>query len=250
MKNLAAVGDSFMSLDGDHPNTHFSELLRDKYKCNLSNYARGGGSNHLIYLQIKEILYKTETLPDFIICGFTSFNRSIISDNPLHYNHLIDAIKLNDVYCYNENESKEYPDRIPLFYYSSDDNIENTGSLDFLNEKNTELHKRVTTYGEVLPLIQDPIINVSRDIAIIISCVLLLKEHNIPFTFYSNFYDPSFEIPGIKERYYGVNSEYNPWNYTNGYNFAGTAYHTNLHAQKVLADLYSPIVEPYIDDRI
>lgn len=250
MKELAVVGDSFMNIDSNYPNTHFVELLSNKFKCSLSHYARGGASNHLIYLQIKEILYKTESLPDFVICGFTSPNRSIISDDPLRYNHLGDSIELKDVYFYNENQLKEYPDRIPLFYYSSDDNIENTGSLDFLNEKNTELHKRVTTYGEVLPLVQDPIINTSRDIAIIISCVLLLKEHNIPFTFYCNFYDPSFELPGIKERYYGVNSEYNPWNYTNTYNFASPSYHTNIHAQKVLADLYSPIVEPYIDNRI
>jgi len=249
MKTLAAIGDSFINLDPNDPNTHFVELLRDRYKCSLTNHARGGASNHLIYLQLKELLYNTKPLPDFIICGFTNSNRSIISDNTVYRSHINDSINLNDIYWYNENDLDEYPERIPRFFFSSDDNLVITENLDFLNKKNTELHTRVTTYGEVLPLVQDPVVNQSRDIAIIISCVLLLKEHKIPFTFYCNFYDPSFEIPGIKERYYGVNSEYNAWNYTNTYNFAAASYHTNTHAQEVLADLYSPIVEPYIDCR-
>lgn len=72
MKKIIVCGDSYMTPSHILPNTHFAELLRDHYKCELTVYARGGMSNVGICLQIEQAI-KDE--PDLILYNITSYDR-------------------------------------------------------------------------------------------------------------------------------------------------------------------------------
>lgn len=255
MKTLAVVGDSFMATDPDHPGTHFTELLQKRFNCKLENLARGAASNLVIYLQLKHLLFKNGDHPNFVIVGFTSYQRYLISDTSEPLDHISDKIDLNQACQYHKGETFKY-------WFNSVDNINDWVIRHSLDKQevnktivdrynlNDDLNERIINFSQAYPLIEDHKVELSISIAIQIACISLLHNLNIPFTFYTNNYDPVFMQPEYKERYYDVNSEYNPWNYTNTYNFAAAGYHTNYHAQTVLADLYAPLVGPHISNLI
>ena len=243
MKTLAVVGDSFMATDKRYPNTHFTELLAERLRCELHNYARGGASNHVIYLQLKEILFNTVKLPDFILCGFTSDGRLLMGDGEPNSDPLKDNIELNHLNGYGDNKLTNYVyDSLGTFVFNQE-LIKGLKLDENIPEKVVE---KLEAYISAHPLINQPKVNLSQNIATIIACVSLVSIFNIPFKFYCNYNDPFFKLPNIQDKHYGLHSEYNPWNYTNTVSLSPEGYHTTAHAQKVLADLYEPVVKEYV----
>jgi len=72
MKKIIVCGDSYMTPSHILPNTHFAELLRDHYNCELTVYARGGMSNVGICLQIEQAIKDN---PDLILYNTTAYDR-------------------------------------------------------------------------------------------------------------------------------------------------------------------------------
>ena len=72
MKKIIVCGDSYMTPSHILPNTHFAELLRDHYDCELTVYARGGMSNVGICLQIEQAIKES---PDLILYNTTAHDR-------------------------------------------------------------------------------------------------------------------------------------------------------------------------------
>lgn len=72
MKKIIVCGDSYMTPSHVLPNTHFAELLRDHYKCELTVYARGGMSNLGICLQLEQAIKDS---PDLILYNTTAYDR-------------------------------------------------------------------------------------------------------------------------------------------------------------------------------
>ena len=92
MKRLGIAGDSFMALDSKYPNTHFTEILSNTFSCDLINLAKGGGTNFLIYHQVRELIKQN---PSFIIIGFTTYGRTEIGLNQRH-SEFYDTVTVED----------------------------------------------------------------------------------------------------------------------------------------------------------
>jgi hypothetical protein len=71
IKKIVVCGDSFCSA-GIHSETHFSQLLSNKYGYDVINIARGGISNTAICYQIKQAINMN---PDLIIFRVTGSSR-------------------------------------------------------------------------------------------------------------------------------------------------------------------------------
>ena len=109
MKKLIVCGDSYMAATQDLPDRtdclgegHFTQILAKELGLDYDTFARGGSSNFLIYLQVKEAI---KLNPDLIMVGFTDSNRVEIL-NAEYYDDDLDSADI-DVYKFNYHE---YPD--------------------------------------------------------------------------------------------------------------------------------------------
>lgn len=72
-KKILLCGDSFATTDPHYPGLHFSEKISAVVKdCEIINMSRGGSSNLLIEMQVRQGL---TLAPDYVIVLFTNENR-------------------------------------------------------------------------------------------------------------------------------------------------------------------------------
>jgi hypothetical protein len=232
MQKLGIAGDSFMALDSNYPNTHFTEILSNTFSCDLINLAKGGGTNFLIYHQVRELIKQN---PSFIIIGFTTYGRTEIGLDQRH-SEFYDTVTVEDF------NRTPVDGKSPRFFFNSIDNLINTDQSE-LSIKEIKLFENFKEY--FLNVYNKPL-EFSRSLAFQIATLALVEQSKIPYVFYSIAEDPYFTTPPIDSKYIPIYSPKCPWNYTNGYAYAKPRYHTLVEAQKLLADYYLPLVENYL----
>jgi len=232
MKRLGIAGDSFMALDSLYPNTHFSEILANTINCSLVNLAKGGGTNFLIYHQVRELIKQNV---EFVIIGFTTSGRTEIG---LHNyrSSFYDPITVNDFH------QTPIDGKSPKYFFNSIDNLLNS-DLTKLSAKEKKLFEDFKDY---FTNVYNSTLEFSRSLAYQIATIALIEQSKIPYVFYSLTEDPYFETPPIASKYISIYNKLCPWNYVNGYAYAPPTYHTIESVQKLLAEHYLPLVEKHL----
>lgn len=232
MKKLGIAGDSFMAFDCSYPNTHFTEILSNTFSCELINLARGGGTNFLIYHQVRKLIKQN---PSFVIIGFTTSGRTEIG---LHNypRSFYDPITVDDFH------QAPIDGKSPKYFFNSIDNLL-TSDLTKLPAREKKLFEDFKDY---FTNVYNNTLEFSRSLAYQIATIALIEQSKIPYVFYSLVEDPYFKTPPIDSKYISIYNKLCPWNYVNGYAYASPAYHTIEDVQKLLAEYYSPLVEKHL----
>jgi len=206
-------GDSFFSLDPNFPNTHFTEVLRDKHNWQYKNFAKLGASNFMIALQID---YAIKNKPDLIVFGFSSVDRMEI---PISNYQYPEGIK-NIVY---ESHTVK-----PLFY---EEQKTKTISQSFPNIEKTEAIKLYISE------LYDSELKRQQDFYIASSILYKLDKLKIPYIFtrgglsgpdWSEWAENEIDV-----------KRGNPWRWTDG----TPVYHSSPETQIKLSDVWFSKIE-------
>lgn len=209
-------GDSFFSLDLNFPNTHFTEIIRDKYNWQYKNFAKLGASNFMIALQID---YAIKNNPDLIVFGFSSVDRIEIPIKNYRYPEGVKNI------VYEQNTVK------PTFY---NEKQTNTISHSFPNLEQTAAVKHYISE------LYDPELKRQQDFYIASSILYKLDKLQIPYVFSrGGLSGPDWSDWSNKEI---DTKKGNPWQWTDGI----PVYHSSPETQVELSNVwYKKIDELY-----
>lgn len=239
---IAVCGDSFSSETSLAPNTHWSEILQQKFQCELINLAMIGTSNSHIRLQIQTAM---SLKPDFVIINSTTTPRI---EFPLKKtNHKRQKYKLADF----NNKVKVKPKMIAFTAMMI---IEENRKKSF--DISDETADAVLKY---MLHLYDEKWQRQKDQWLITGGLWGLYNNNIPFMYdpwlldkgwRGNLSEVPDEMPSwFKEKYYISYSD----SFSNLYQTykleqkEDPGYHLNVHAQQIIANNYYNRIVKMID---
>lgn len=178
MKKLIVCGDSWMSPNNNHPDTHFAEIFAKKLGFELIVYAHPGMSNGGISAQLNTAI---QNKPDLILFNSTSFDRIEFirdinlekkADNPLNTFNVSDLL-----YLHNENN-----DHASLVSYSMNSLLDEQSKPNF-NGLIPDLEKKLKAVKEFVSELYYPLWKYKMDSMIMYAIANRLHLSNIPYVY-------------------------------------------------------------------
>lgn len=248
MKKLIVCGDSFMSATQDIPDRidclgggHFTQIFAKELGFKYDTFARGGASNFLIYLQVKEALNND---PDYIIVGFTDSLRVEILNGQHHDGDEIG--KEVTVYDFNYHEYPDLSTELRYDKWSDKPRYISTSVVNVIDwpdkfEDKGRLFNEYyyNVYKDYFTSFWSPAIQSMYDKMIIEKTIDLLDNSGVPFhiTGNSDYGNNSNDLRSIEDM--------NPYT-GHGDIFAGPyRFHTTAERQKDLADKWIKYYKNY-----
>lgn len=226
-KKLGICGDSFMAAinkSETNPNNgygkHFTEILREKLKCDVVTFAKGGVSNQTIRLQIEEIIKEK---PDHVIIGTTTPDRIEIPISDVSISDYDDKWKEKNYHPFNSLYNIKYDDTLNNqssnhtgFKQHEPTMISETINNLFNYHKNNKIvtKEKKQAIKDYYNYIYDYEWKMQQDSWILCDGLYKLEKRGITFNIIlHNLHLHYFD--DFKESIIGPDSELNPWKYYN-----------------------------------